>query len=111
MSLLPNVDALLAATQSTYADALDLTEACIAAAVHGRPDLDRIRVLRRYLADAPHFALAGTVTLQAGFLAIAATELSEAAGGRTPADMVANWRRQAALAVDLTEANLAGEAR
>ncbi len=108
MPLLPNIGALLAATQDTYADMLDLVDACIDAQVSGEPDRGKVMAFRRRLADAPRYALGSAVTLQTGFLAVAAVALAEQTG-QAPADIVADWRRQAAMAVDVAEAQLAGE--
>lgn len=108
MPLPPNIDALLAATQTVYADTLDIVETCTDAIITGDIDYARVHTFRQRLADAPRYALGSVVTLQAGFLAAAAVDLA-CHTGTTPADVIADWRQQAAAAVDLAEADLAGE--
>lgn len=108
MPLLPNIGALLADTQDTYADMLDLVDALIDTQVTGEPDRDKVAAFRRRLAVAPRYALGSAVTLQTGFLAVAAVQLAWQTG-QPVGDIIADWRRQAALAIDLAEQQLAGE--
>lgn len=112
--LLPNIGALIDETQTCYADTLDLVDTCVR--IHmtkyaGRENLpalsDQVLDQRRRLDDTPRHALVRTMTLMTGFLAGAAIDMAEV-GGTTPADILAEWRRQAAVSIDLAEALLAG---
>lgn len=105
MPLQPNIDALLTTSQRCYADTLDLVELCVEARLTGDPDEIAVHIVRQRIGDAPGYALAQTVSFQAGILSACAVALAEK-GGATPDEILADWRRQAGDTITLAEARL-----